>query len=189
MGATLSETKTRWHTSALIVEFITSQHFSMRPSNCSKAAAANTETTVFGSSVTSSRYSEPNTIFNANNKWRKEKILIIWLVFLTRRALNRCDRNSTLTIEWNFRINNFNGNKILFTLTPRSTEHTGKVWTLAQINLMQMPHFTQCHHRYIRVLLLHKECFVNVLRRCHQLFPVKQTQNAKLDRVFRDFNV
>lgn len=59
------------HTSALIVEFMTSQHFSIKPSNWSNAAAASTDTTVFGSSVTSSKYSDPNTIFNANFKIKK----------------------------------------------------------------------------------------------------------------------
>lgn len=52
-------------TSALIVEFITSQHFSKSPSSWKIVAAAKTETTVLGSSITSSRYKEPNTMFKA----------------------------------------------------------------------------------------------------------------------------
>lgn len=57
-----------WLTSALIVEFMTSQHFSIRPSNWSTAAAANTDTTWFGSSVTSSKYKDPNTTLRAKNE-------------------------------------------------------------------------------------------------------------------------
>lgn len=149
----------------------------MSPSNCSRAAAASTETTVFGSSVTSSRYNEPNTMFSA---------IINERTFNMSRTKND-GHNQTktknnrilLTIERNFWIDNFDGNEILFALTPRSAEHAGKIWALAQIDLMQMPHFTQHHHRYIRILLFHKERFVNVLRRCHQFFPVKKTTTTK----------
>lgn len=47
---------------------MTSQHFSIKPSNCSNADAANTDTTFLGSNVTSSKYKEPNTIFKAKIK-------------------------------------------------------------------------------------------------------------------------
>lgn len=50
-----------------MVEFITSQHFSNKPSNWNNVAAASTDTTVFGSNITSSKYKEPKTTFRAAN--------------------------------------------------------------------------------------------------------------------------
>lgn len=74
-----------------------------------------------------------------------------------------------LTIQRYSLVQNFNMHKILTRFLPRAIKHAIEIWTLRQIDFVQIPYFTQCHNGYVGILLFLKQGLIDVLR-CGQKF-------------------